>query len=198
MARGRPAGMRVIAGSARGVTLLGPRSQHTRPTTARLRESLFGILESAGDDMSEILDLYAGTGALGIEALSRGGGRCTFVEMDRRACRLIRENLRRTRLAGRGTVVRARVGRWQPQDGDAYTLVLADPPYDNDATWREIEYSVNGALAAKAVVVVEHATIHAPPAALLGHSMWRNRHQGEGAIAIYRSAWTSAQRKGAQ
>ena len=180
--------MRVVAGSARSVPLLGPRSPRTRPTAARLRESLFDILESAGDDMSEVLDLYAGTGALGIEALSRGGGRCTFVEADAQACRLIRENLRRTQLADHGAVIRARVGRWRARAGAAYTLVLADPPYDGGDTWREIELSVDGALAAHAVLAVEHAARRTPPAALLGRSMWRNRRQGEGAVAVYRSA----------
>ncbi|MSQ37743.1 MAG: 16S rRNA (guanine(966)-N(2))-methyltransferase RsmD, partial [Chloroflexi bacterium] len=87
--------VRIIAGSARGLTLLQPRGRGTRPTSGRLREALFAILEAADADFSEVLDLYAGTGALGIEALSRGEGRCTFVESDARVSALIRENLGR-------------------------------------------------------------------------------------------------------
>ena len=177
--------MRVIAGSARGLALRGPRAR-TRPTAARLRESMFGMVEAAGADMSEVLDLYAGTGALGIEALSRGGGRCTLVESDAASCRVIRENLRRVRMSERATVVRGRVGRWRPPAGVAYTLVLADPPYGNAGAWRAIESSVRGALAAQAMLAVEHAARQRPPPALLDRQMWRDRRQGEGAVAIYR------------
>ena len=187
MAYGRPGGMRVLGGVARGVTLRGPRGGRTRPTAARLRESLFGMLEAAGDDMSEVIDLYAGTGALGIEALSRGGGRCTFVEADAGACRVIRENLRRARCDDRSAVVRARVGRWRAPAAAAYTLVLADPPYDAADAWSEIKRSVGGALATHAVLAVEHAARERPPPALLGRAMWRDRRQGDGAVAVYRS-----------
>ncbi len=180
--------MRVIAGAARGVPLRAPRDRRTRPTSARLRESLFSMLEAAGNDLSAVLDLYAGSGALGIEALSRGGGRCTFVEANAEACRVIRENLRRTRLGAQGEVIRARVGRWQAEAGSGYTLVLADPPYDRGGAWGEIEHTVDGALATRAMLAVEHAARQAPPAALLGCSMWRNRRQGEGAVAVYRPA----------
>ncbi|MDA1010073.1 MAG: RsmD family RNA methyltransferase [Chloroflexi bacterium] len=120
----------MIGGSARGVELRAPKGGGTRPTTGRLREALFSMLESAEASFDEVLDLYAGSGALGIEALSRGGGRATFVEADRRATALIRENLTRVRLSDRATVVTGRVGRWRPPSGARYTLVLADPPYE--------------------------------------------------------------------
>ena len=188
MARRQAAGMRVIAGAARGVPLRAPRDRGIRPTASRLRESLFSMLEAAGSDLSRVLDLYAGSGALGIEALSRGGGRCTFVEANAEACRVIRENLRRTRLEPQGEVIRARVGRWQAEAGAGYTLVLADPPYERGVAWGEIEHTVGGALDAQVMLAVEHAARQPPPAALLGCSMWRNRRQGEGAIAVYRPA----------
>lgn len=180
--------MRVIAGAARGVPLQGPRDRRTRPTAARLRESLFGMLEAADVDMSAVLDLYAGTGALGIEALSRGDGHCAFVEMDAATCRVIRANLSRTRLADRATVVRGAVGRWRAKPDDCYTLVIADPPYDHVDAWRAIERSVDGALAAHALIAIEHRAREAPPAAMLGRPRWRDRRQGDGAVAIYRSA----------
>ncbi|MEE8337046.1 MAG: 16S rRNA (guanine(966)-N(2))-methyltransferase RsmD [Dehalococcoidia bacterium] len=184
--RRQPA-IRVIAGIARGVTLRGPRGATLRPTSGRLRESLFGMLDSASADMSEVLDLYAGTGALGIEALSRGAGRCTFVESDASACRAIADNLQRVRMVDRGSVVRARVGRWRPRQDQLFTLVMADPPYQHAASWSEIEHSVEDALAPHALLIVEHAAREHPPAALLGRSMWRDRRQGEGAVAVYRS-----------
>ena len=97
--------LRIVAGSARGLTLLQPTGRGTRPTSGRLREALFSMLEAADVDFSEVLDLYAGTGALGIEALSRGEGRSTFVESDAQTCALIRENLDRCKLGERGSVV---------------------------------------------------------------------------------------------
>ena len=183
----RRGGIRVIAGSARGLVLSGPPGAGTRPTASRLRESLFAMLESAGCDFSRVLDLYAGTGALGIEALSRGTGRCTFVEGDGRACEVVRSNLARAGFSDRGEVARARVGRWRPPPESSFTLVVADPPYNRAAeAWGEIEHTVDGALAAHAMLAVEHATrIHAP-AALAARAMWRDRRQGEGAVALYR------------
>ena len=180
--------MRVIAGSARGVPLRGPRGTGTRPTAARLREALFSMLEAAGVDFSHVLDLYAGSGALGIEALSRGDGEATFVESDARAIEAIRENLERTRLLERARVTLARVERWRPPAGAAYTLVVADPPYHDAAGWDAIATAVQGALAPHAVVVVEHQARAVPPEALAGRPLWRARRQGAGSVAVYRPA----------
>ncbi len=178
--------MRVIAGSARGIDLKRPKSSGTRPTTGRLRESLFAMLESAGVDFSRVLDLYAGSGALGIEALSRGEGTATFVEVDRRAAAIIRENLERTRCTERGEVVVARVSRWHP-DGDAsYTLVVADPPYGLENPWDEIAEAIDGALAPHAAIAVEHDARHEPPHSLAGVPLAQDRRQGAGAAAVYR------------
>lgn len=172
-----------------------PSGSRTRPTTGRLREALFAMLQAAGVSFAEVLDLYAGSGALGIEALSRGTGRATFVESDRRASAVIRENLARLGFADRGTVVTARVGRWQPPPDTRYTLVLADPPYEqatyDDARggagmWLAIDGTVRGALADRAVIVVEHEARHAPPEFLAGQVLWRDRRHGAGAVAIYR------------
>ena len=121
--------MRIIAGSARG-TRLAPVPQSVRPTSDRVRESLFNAL---GQFFSgEVLDLYAGTGALGMEALSRGAGHAVFVEKDRRALAAIRENLRRTRLADRGEVLAGDVGRVLDRmltERRQFNLIFADPPY---------------------------------------------------------------------
>ena len=178
----------MIAGSARGLMLSGPPGGGTRPTASRLRESLFAMLESAGCDFSRVLDLYAGTGALGIEALSRGAGRCTFVEGDGRACEVVRRNLARAGFNDRGDIARARVGLWRPPPGSGYTLVVADPSYDRAAeAWGAIERTVDGALAAHAMLAVEHAArVHAP-ATLAARASWRDRRQGDGAVALYRA-----------
>jgi len=89
--------VRVIAGTARGVPLKAPKGERTRPTADRVKESLFGIIGARVID-ADVLDLFAGTGALGIEALSRGARRAVFVESDRRVAEILRQNLKKCRL----------------------------------------------------------------------------------------------------
>ncbi len=190
MPRGPGGGLRVIGGRARGMALKLPRSGGTRPTSAKLREALFSMLEAADVDFDSVLDLYAGSGALGIEALSRGDGTATFVEADARAARTIRENLEHTGFVERGQVHAARVGRWQPPADVRYTLVLADPPYDDVAPWDAIESAMTGALAEHAVIVVEHDARNPSPETLAGRTLWRDRRHGTGAVAIYRASRT--------
>ena len=117
--------MRIIAGSAKGHPLKVPR-EVSRPTTDRVRESVFGILTAVIPN-ARVLDLYAGSGALGIEALSRGGASCTFVEQNRGACRVIAENLKKTGKDGR--VIQRDVGAFLRSERTSYDLIFADPPY---------------------------------------------------------------------
>ncbi|MFA7297375.1 MAG: 16S rRNA (guanine(966)-N(2))-methyltransferase RsmD [Dehalococcoidia bacterium] len=179
---------RVIAGSARGIELRQPPGRGTRPTSGRLREALFSMLEAAGADFTEVLDLYAGTGALGIEALSRGGEHATFVEADARAAAVLRDNLARVGMTEDATAVTASIGRWRPPSGAAYTLVVADPPYDDATAWDAIRETINGSLAPHAFVVVEHSARVPAPERLGELQQWRDRRQGDGAVAIYRAA----------
>ncbi len=134
---------------------------------------------------SPVIDLYAGSGALGIEALSRGVEQCTFVERDRRTCDVIKANLERVDLAG-GTVLSGTVGRWRPAPSERYALVLADPPYDDAAPWAAIEATIAESLTAEATIAVEHQARRTPPDQLAGRQLWRDRRYGDGAVAIYR------------
>jgi 16S rRNA (guanine966-N2)-methyltransferase len=121
--------MRVVAGEYAGRRLKAPRGAHTRPTPDRVREALFSILGPL--DGLRVLDLYAGSGALGIEALSRGAGEATFVDSHAAAVRAARENLELVG-AQRGKVFRADVLSFLPgaaRHGDSWDLVLCDPPY---------------------------------------------------------------------
>jgi 16S rRNA (guanine966-N2)-methyltransferase len=122
--------VRVIAGTAKG-TRLAPVPPGVRPVSDRARE---GVFSSLGDLVpgASVLDLFAGTGAMGIEALSRGAARAVFVDRAPRAVATIRQNLDRTRLADRALVVRSDVGSFLagPRDEHAFDLVLLDPPYD--------------------------------------------------------------------
>lgn len=147
---------------------------------------MFGILDAAGAPLESVVDLYAGSGALGIEALSRGAARCVFVDASRRACRVVRENLQRSGFAGRAEVATARVTRWRPRADARFTLVLADPPYDDHGAWTDIGRAVTDALHGDAVIAVEHSARTIAPPSLAGCSRWRERRQGDGAIAVYR------------
>ena len=120
--------MRVITGKARGVTLKTPDGMTTRPTTDRVKEALFSIIHF---DLpgAEVLDLFGGTGQLGIEALSRGAKSCTFVDAGEPACRLIRENLKRTRLEAEGKVVRSDYLAFLKRCRETYDIIFLDPPY---------------------------------------------------------------------
>ena len=120
--------MRVISGKARGVQLKTPEGMQTRPTTDRVKEALFSIIhfEIPG---ARVLDLFGGTGQLGIEALSRGAQSAVFVDAGEAACRLIRENLKRTRFENEGRVVRSDYLAYLGRCAEQFDIILLDPPY---------------------------------------------------------------------
>ena len=120
--------MRVITGKARGVALKTPEGLTTRPTADRVKEALFSIINFDIPD-AEVLDLFGGTGQLGIEALSRGAKRAVFVDAGDAACKLIKENLRRTKLEGQGSVVRSDYLQYLSRCREKFSIVFLDPPY---------------------------------------------------------------------
>ncbi len=120
--------MRIIAGTHRGHRIAAPKGRDTRPTSDRVRENAFNLIGPVDD--ADVLDLFAGSGAMGLEALSRGAARATFVESDRDAARVINANLDKLRL--HGTVLQMDVVRALQQERLRYDLVLCDPPYDFD------------------------------------------------------------------
>jgi len=135
--------MRVVAGESRGRPIVAPEGNRTRPTSDRVRESIFNMLFSLGATTdTDVLDLYAGCGALGIEALSRGASHCTFVERDRRAVECIKNNLESLGYGDRSTVIQADVLEWVRADNDSYDVVLADPPYA-DNSWEGLMDQLN-------------------------------------------------------
>jgi len=147
--------VRVVAGSARGRRLAAPPGTDTRPTTDRVREAVFNALGSLGAvEGATVADLYAGSGALGIEALSRGAAGAHFVESDRRAAAVVEANLADLGLADRGTVLRRPVEVAIDDLPDGLDLVLADPPYAFDG-WSALLGRLAPKLAGDAVVVVE-------------------------------------------
>ena len=120
--------MRVITGSARGVRLKTPDGMLTRPTAERVKEAVFSSLHQQLPGM-RVLDLFAGTGQMGIEALSRGASRCVFVDSRRDAVALVQENLRRTRLEAQAQVVQADYLSYLNRCREQFDLILLDPPY---------------------------------------------------------------------
>ncbi len=130
--------MRVVAGSARGRRLLAPKGRQVRPTSDRVREAVFNALGSLGViEGAAVVDLFAGSGALGIEALSRGAATATFVEVDPRALDSVRTNLAATALGARATVVTADALHWlgaaTSRAGVRFDVALVDPPYSFSA-----------------------------------------------------------------
>ncbi|MFP5576849.1 MAG: 16S rRNA (guanine(966)-N(2))-methyltransferase RsmD [Acidimicrobiia bacterium] len=147
--------MRVVAGSARGRRIDAPPGTDTRPTTDRVREAVFNALGSLGVVAgAAVVDLFAGSGALGIEALSRGAASAHFVESDRRAVATIEHNLVTLGLADRAVVVPRPVHVAVADLPAPVDLVLADPPYAFDA-WSDLLERLLPCLAPDAVVVVE-------------------------------------------
>jgi 16S rRNA (guanine966-N2)-methyltransferase len=154
--------MRVVGGRLRGRTLAAPKSEAIRPTADRLREALFNILAHAfGDPVAgaRVLDLFAGTGALGIEAISRGAAFALFVDTDAQARALLRENVSALGLGGTGRIFRrdaARLGPVHPLE--PFSLAFLDPPYGQGLAEAALESArAGGWLAAEALIVVEEA-----------------------------------------
>jgi 16S rRNA (guanine966-N2)-methyltransferase len=125
--------VRIIAGEKRGARIAAPKGLATRPTGDRVREAAFNLIGPV--DEARVLDVFAGSGAMGLEALSRGAASVTFVESDRGACRTISENLEKLKLTGARVVCSDALWALR-QETRTYDLVLVDPPYE---AWAELE-----------------------------------------------------------
>ena len=123
--------MRIIAGSRKGARIFAPKGSDTRPTADRVREAAFNLLGPGAAEEATVLDLFAGSGAMGLEALSRGAAQATFVESDREACRTINRNLDKLGLEGATVLCQDALTalRNDARSGTRYDLVLLDPPY---------------------------------------------------------------------
>jgi 16S rRNA (guanine966-N2)-methyltransferase len=180
---------RVIAGSARGVRLAAP-GPGTRPLTDRVKQTLFGILEPELDGAA-VLDLFAGSGAGGIEALSRGAASALFVERDAGAVRVIAENLRRTGLEAGATIVRKDALAWlttamRDDPAARFDIVLVDPPYADAASLVRVLEVVGPVVREGGVVVSKHFWRDAPPPGIGLLASERERRFGETALTFYR------------
>ncbi len=182
-----------MAGRLGGLRLKAVPGRATRPTTDRVKESVFGIL---GDRClgAQVLDLFAGTGSLGIEALSRGATRVTFVERDPGAVRVLRENLRATGLAEQAAIlvkdVSAALGLLAREGAGPFDLVLLDPPYGSGLVEAVLEGldQGGGLLSPGALVVAEHSNHEVPTERVGRLALWRRRRYGETVVSFYQAA----------
>jgi 16S rRNA (guanine966-N2)-methyltransferase len=174
--------MRVIAGSARGLRLAAPRDPKTRPISDKVKESLFGAIGSRVVN-ARVLDLYAGSGAVGIEALSRGAAQATFVERGRPAVAVIRENLERTGLGDHAEVHALAVEAFlEREPAQPWDVAILDPPYAERTLDVPLE-RLRPHLAPGALVVVKHFW-RTPVPATGGLVVTRGRRFGETALTF--------------
>lgn len=176
--------MRIITGTNKGRVLKAPKWEGLRPSSDKLRETLFNILAPRIDG-ARVLDVFAGTGAVALEALSRGAAAATCVESDRRAAKLIAENAARCGEQKRCVIIRDVVERalQRPLPGGPFDIIVLDPPYEYAA----LEEAVRQAglqKAADGIVVLEHASRVTPPAPA-GLALTRTVKSGDSALSFY-------------
>jgi len=181
--------VRVIAGSAKAVTLKVPPGKMIRPSLDKVKGAIFNVIGRRVED-ARVLDLFAGTGALGIEALSRGARHCVFVDSSRVACRTIRTNLAKTKLAARARIVNASVAKYfKKRSGEEkFEIVFVDPPYAQRETataaneiYENAEYFLND----KRILVFEHACIVPIPQHLGPLEVVTHKIHGDTAITFF-------------
>ncbi|WP_310550037.1 16S rRNA (guanine(966)-N(2))-methyltransferase RsmD [Paenibacillus glufosinatiresistens] len=183
--------MRVVSGTAKGRPLKSVPGTGTRPTTDKVKEAVFSMIGPYFEG-GAALDLFAGTGGLGIEALSRGMERAVFIDMEPRSIETIRANLKATGMTERAEVYRndaVRALAALEKRGRAFDLVFLDPPY-RMKHGHELMASMDakGLLAADAVIVLEHESDYEYPETLPGFERIRHSKYGETAISLYRYA----------
>lgn len=177
--------MRVITGTARGRKLRELPGMETRPTTDKVKESIFNIIQFDIEGR-RVLDLFGGTGQLGIEALSRGAAHCTFVDLRREAAAVIRENLQVTRLAGQARVVQGDSLSFLASCREKFDLILLDPPYASGLLEKAVkEAAAIDILTENGIMVCESAADQVLPALEAPYEKGREYRYGKIKITLY-------------
>ena len=179
--------MRVITGKAKGHLLKVPKGVYVRPATDLVRGAIFSILENNAVNWAQVLDLYSGSGALGIEALSRGAGWVDFVDRERRCCGIIKQNLEKTKLGANAHVYCCSVARAISFLDKEYGIILMDPPYADLSIGNVVEQLASSRLVGLDTVVT---VTHSPRLALNSSygllSLLKEHRHGDSCISIYR------------
>ena len=178
--------MRVITGKARGIQLKTPEGLQTRPTADRVKEACFSIIMNDIPGAT-VLDLFGGTGQLGIEALSRGAEKAVFVDASEKACKLIRENLKRTKMEGEGKVFRSDYLVYLNNTAEKFDIIFLDPPYAEvfleNALKRITEIDI---LRSGGIIVTERPLEKELPFEYEGYSRSRDYKYGKVLLTVYR------------
>lgn len=178
--------MRVITGKARGIQLKTPDGMLTRPTADRVKEACFSIIQFEIPNAA-VLDLFGGTGQLGIEALSRGAKSAVFVDAREDACGLIRENLRRTKLESAGRVIRSDYMDYLRSCREQFDIIFLDPPYAEVFLENALKYITEiDILRSGGIIVTERPADKALPWEFAGFTRSRDYKYGKTLLAIYR------------
>lgn len=180
--------MRVITGKARGVVLKTPDGMATRPTTDRVKEALFSIIQFDIPG-KKVLDLFGGTGQLGIEALSRGASSAVFVDAADTACKLIQENLKRTKLAENAKVVRSDYQEYLRRCREKFDIIFLDPPYAEVFLENSLNFiSEIDILQSNGIIVTERPLDKELPWDFPGFTRSKDYKYGNTLITLYRKA----------
>lgn len=176
--------IRIIGGSARGIPLGAPAGLSTRPTLGRVRESIFNVLANVGLIDTKVLDVFAGTGAMGLEALSRGAAEAVFI--DRATGRLIRENAEKCRLEKKTSVLAMDASAAvRALSGQTFDYIFLDPPYRKGYIDKLLgEIAEAGLPADQCIIIAEHIVSEPPDISRLGraYSLWKEKRIGETAV----------------
>jgi len=180
--------MRVIAGKTKGYPLKVPQQKTTRPATDLVRGAIFSILENITDDWSYVLDLFSGSGALGIEALSRGAGWVDFVDHDPRCCDIIKQNLEKTKFRAQAQVYCTTVEKAITRLDKEYKVILIDPPYSNLAIGNLLtDLATSRIVKENPVVVITHSPRLQLEATYITLNRIKQRRHGDSCIEVYQT-----------
>lgn len=178
--------MRIIAGKAKGCHIEAPNRRATRPATDLVRGAVFSILENLAADWNDVLDLYSGSGAMGIEALSRGAGHVDFVEHSPECCAIIKNNLEKTKLVSEAHVYCTEVLKALLFLNKEYGIIIMDPPYPDLSIGDVVtKLSTTKLVKLDTIVMVTHSPHH-PLEQVYGKlKMFKEHRHGDSVIAIY-------------
>ncbi|MFC1984038.1 16S rRNA (guanine(966)-N(2))-methyltransferase RsmD [Chloroflexota bacterium] len=178
--------MRVIAGKAKGHQLKAPKRAATRPATDLVRGAIFSILENITSDWTQVLDLFAGSGALGIEALSRGADWVDFVEHAPRCCAIIKQNLEKTKLGAQAHIYCCSVAKAFSFLDKEYSIILMDPPYSNESIGSLVtQLATSKLVGINSIVVVTHSPHFPLNSTYTTLNLIKEHRHGDSCIALY-------------
>lgn len=178
--------MRVITGTARGRRLKEPVGLETRPTADRVKEGIFSSIQFEIEGR-RVLDLFGGTGQMGIEALSRGAGHCTFVDLRKEAVGIIRDNLALTGLAGRAAVVQADYQAFLSRCRETFDVIFLDPPYNSGMLEKALEtITAIDIVSENGIIVCENGSVAGWPAVPAPYGLQKEYRYGKIRTALYR------------